>query len=344
MRKPALLVSAVAAVLVTSVATSWAASFFVDPRNGAGATCTVTAPCDTLDKALALAGSGDTINILSPGNFGPICLDANIAITGPSDNATITFSATAPGVMSGGSHPNCPGTATVAVQIAAGTGGTVKLKNLILNNGGGTNGAVKVDSAFNVSMTNTVLRGGSGAISQMMTVASSQGSQLQLFFNHCDIAFSGSGGGIAIAPSGATPMRVHFANSEVHNAVFGLQVNATGLTGSADIAVAIDSTEFFSFNNSSVSVTATGANQARVSVARSTVLNTGGAALKFNGGNAFGALYENVITGNSSGVNVIGGASVATFQNNQIFGNGNNCAVNGAPTACTSALISQAQN
>lgn len=343
MRKSVLLVSAVAAVLVTSVATSWAASFFVDPRTAPSAACTVTAPCDTLDKALALAGSGDTINILSPGNFGPICLDANIAITGPSDNATITFSATAPGVMSGGSHPNCPGTATVAVEIAA-PGDTIKLKNLILNNGGGTNGAVKVDSAFNVSMTNTVLRGGSGSINQMMSVASSQGSQLQLFFNHCDIAFSSTGGGIVIAPSGLTPMRVHFANSEVHNAKFGLQIDASGLTGSADIAIAIDSTEFFSFNNSSVSVSAGGANQARVSIARSTILNTGGAALKFNGASALGALYENVITGNSTGVNVVGGASVATFQNNQIFGNGNNCAVSGVPTACSSALVSQSQN
>jgi len=349
MRRLGLLVGSIAVMLVTGAAPSWASSWFVDPHAGSGTACTVTSPCASLNQALANSASGDTINILSPGNFGPIYLTGSISITGPDDDATISWSNTQPGCIGSLPGAGCNGgsNATVAVQVAAGaTTDIIKLKNLIISNGAGSNGAVQVDTAFGVSMSSVVLRGGTAAATapQMMNVTSSQGSQLQLFFNHCDIAFSANGGGVNIAPTGTTPMRVHFANSEVHNAKYGLAISTAGLSGSADIAVAIDATEFFSFNNSSVSVAATGANQARVSIARSTILNTGGAALKFNGSNAFGALYENVITGNQTGVNVVGGAPVATFSNNQIFGNGVNCAVAGVTTACSSALSAQSEN
>jgi hypothetical protein len=342
-----------AAVLTASVASAWAVppnnTAFVEPNGGfdSGTCGAVTAQCQTLNGALAVIGSGGVIYIQAGASFGPVYLTVPVSIIGPADQSVqITFTAaTLPGCV-GGAPGSCNGSAnaTVALEINAGTSDTVKLKNVTVNNGAGTNGAIKIDSAFNVSMTHTIVRGGSGSIAQMMLVAPATNTQFQLYLNQCDIAFSGTGGGIVIAPTGTTPVRAHFNNSELHNAVFGLQVNATGLSGSADIAIAIDNTEFFSFNNSSVAVTATGSNQARASLARSTVLNTGGAALKFTGANAFGALYENVITSNATGVNVVGGASVATFQNNQIFGNGINCAVGGASTACTTALSTQAQN
>jgi hypothetical protein len=95
----------------------------------------------------------------------------------------------------------------------------------------------------------------------------------------------------------------------------------------------------FSFNNSAISVVSSAsANGAAVSLTRSAIVNTGGARLKVNGTGAGGILYESAIVGNASGVNVLNGAGVFNYQNNEILFNGNNCEINGAPTACSSAL------
>ena len=86
---------------------------------------------------------------------------------------------------------------------------------------------------------------------------------------------------------------MNFNKSEVHNATFGLQANSTGLTGTANIQVLVDDTQFFSFNNSAIGVVSSAsANGAAVSLTRSAITNTGGAALKANGAGAGGILYE----------------------------------------------------
>ena len=51
---------------------------------------------------------------------------------------------------------------------------------------------------------------------------------------------------------------------------------------------------------------------------------------------------ESAIIGNATGVNVQNGAGVFSYQNNEIIFNGVNCAVNGGPTACSTALTSTA--
>jgi hypothetical protein len=124
--------------------------------------------------------------------------------------------------------------------------------------------------------------------------------------------------------------------------VYGLQINAASTTGS--LAGAFDSTQFFSFNNSAVSVLASGAGVAHIVFSRSTIVNTGGAALKVNGANALAEIYEDVFTGDGTGVNIVGGAQVIGFGNSAIFGNGSNCAVGGVPTACSTAITSQPMN
>jgi hypothetical protein len=178
-----------------------------------------------------------------------------------------------------------------------------------------------------------------------MLVDSSQGSQLQLYFNRVDAAFNSSGGAISITPSGNTPVSANINNSEIHNAAFGIQAVASSLTGGATIAMAIDDTQFFSFNNSAVNIAAPAPGDgASVSFVRSNIINTGGAALKINGAGASASLYETVITHNSAGVNLVNSGTGSSYQNNQISNNGTNCEVSGASTPCSTALASQSQD
>ena len=128
----------------------------------------------------------------------------------------------------------------------------------------------------------------------------------------------------------------------MHEAVFGLQANAGSLTGNANIQIIVDSTQFFSFNNSAISINAPSAsNTAQFLVLRTDIVNTGGAGIKLNGVGAELVIYETAILGNASGVNIVNGGTMATYQNNVIVGNGVECSVSSVNTPCSSALSPQ---
>jgi len=350
MRKLALFTGSLAIALAAGAGSSSAVPFnvvYVDAYAGFDdATCGAapqtpgtTAPCATLNQALQNSSPNGQIVVVRGNSFGPIYLTGPIAILGPADSSLEIFnSGAAPGCI-GAAPGTCAASTTAGVEIAAGTSDVIKLQNMTISGGPMGSAALKVDSAVGVALTGVKLRGGSSSsLTAMMQVASSQGSQLQLYLHNSDVGFSSVGGGITIAPTGNTPVRMNINNSEVHNALFGLQVVSTGLTGSASIQVLVDSTQFFSFNNSAISVASSNsANGAAVSLTRSAITNTGGAAFKANGAGAGGILYESAIIGNATGVSVVNGAGVFTYQNNQILFNGTNC----APAACSTVLTAQ---
>lgn len=355
MRKLALFIGSLAVTLAAGAGSSSALPFnvvYVDAYNGfdsatcggAGQTPGTTAPCATLNQALQNSSPGGQIIVVHGNAFGPIYLTGSIAIVGPADSSfEIVNSGAAPGCIAAAAG-TCAASTTAGVEIVAGTTDTIKLKDVIISGGSGGTNALKVHSAFGVALAGVKLRGGSSAsLTSMMLVDSSQGSQLQFYLHNSDVAFSAVGGAIVLTPTGATPVRMNFNKSEVHNATFGLQAISTGLTGTANIQVLVDDTQFFSFNNSAISVASSAsANGAAVSLTRSAITNTGGAAFKANGAGAGGVLYESAIIGNATGVNVVNGAGVFSYQNNEIIFNGVNCAVNGASTACSTALTSTA--
>jgi Pro-kumamolisin, activation domain/Divergent InlB B-repeat domain len=312
---------------------------YVNPELGTDiGACPQTAPCQTLNYALSQAASGSVIEIEAGGVFGPIYISQPITINGPADGSTsIAWSSTQPGCVGAGVGTcNGGGNANYAVEIAAGTTNNpiIALSNILIDNGSGTNGAVHVASAFNVSFKDVVLRGGSGAIAQIMLVDSSQGSQLQLYFSNCDIGFSASGGGLLVAPVSTTPVNAQFQGGEVHNGLFGLTFDASGLTAGTKIQAEVDNSKMFSFNNSAVTAKAASGGSVKALLSRSTIENTGSSAFSVNGGNAVGLLFRDTITANQVGVAASNGGTVYSFGNNDIFGNSTN--VSGSLTAAPS--------
>jgi hypothetical protein len=353
MRKLAWFTGSLAIALAAGAGSSSALPFnvvFVDAYQGFdSATCGAapqspgaTAPCATLNQALQNSVAGGSIVVVHGNAFGPIYLTGSIAISGPPDNSLqIVNSGAAPGCI-GAAPGTCAATTTAGIEINAASTDQIKLKNLIASAGPSGSAAILIDAAGGVSMTGVVGRGGSSTgTGAIVTVTPSTGT-LQLYIHNCDIAFSKTMGGILVQPTGSANASVEFSGGELHHAVFGLAINALSTTGS--IAGAFDSTQFFSFNNSAVSVAATGTGLAHVVFSRSTIVNTGGAALKVNGANAQAEIYEDVFTGDGSGVNVVGGAQVVGFGNSMIFGNGTNCLIGGVAAACSSAITAQSMN
>jgi hypothetical protein len=353
MRKLELFTGSLAIALAAGAGSSSALPFnvvFVDAYQGFdSATCGAapqspgtTAPCATLNQALQNSVAGGSIVVVHGNAFGPIYLTGSIAISGPPDNSLqIVNSGAAPGCI-GAAPGTCAATTTAGIEINAALTDQIKLKNLIASAGSSGSAAILIDAAGGVSMTGVVGRGGSSTGTGAIVTATPSAGTLQLYIHNCDIAFSKTMGGILLQPTGSANASVEFSGGELHHAVYGLQINAASTTGS--LAGAFDSTQFFSFNNSAVSVLANSTGLAHVVFSRSTIVNTGGAALKVNGANAQAEIYEDVFTGDGSGVNVVGGAQVVGFGNSAIFGNGVNCLVGGAPTACSTAITAQPMN
>ena len=353
MRNLVLLLGTVAVAVTTGAASSWAVpfnSFYVDAESGTdSATCggpslavVSTGPCATLNQALQNATAGSNIIVTKGGAFGPIFLGAAISIAGPEDKSLqIINSGAAPGCI-GGAPGTCAVGTPAAIEINAALTDQIKLKSLLASAGSSGSEAILIESAAGVTMTGVAGRGGSSTgTGGIVTVTPSTGS-LQLYIHNCDIAFSKTMGAVLLQPSGSANASIEFSGGEIHHAVYGLQILATSTTGS--LAGAFDSTQFFSFNNSAVSVLANSTGLAHIVFSRSTIVNTGGAALKVNGANALAEIYEDVFTGDGSGVNVVGGAQVVGFGNSAIYGNGTNCLVGGVPTACSTAIAAQPMN
>ena len=318
--------------------------FYVDGASGvdSGSCGASTSPCLTLNVALQNASAGNTIEVVRGGAFGPIYLTGAIAIAGPADKSLFIVNSGAPPGCIGAAPGTCAPSTTAGVQINAGATDQIKLKDMVVSAGSAGTAAIQIDSAQGVTMTGVTGRGGTSSSLGAIVTATPATNNLALFIHNCDIAFSAFGGGVLLQPSGSVGAAVEFSGGEIHHATFGLQINANSTTGG--LAGAFDTTQFFAFNNSAVSVAATASGAAHIVFSRSTIVNTGGAALKVNGANASAEIFEDVFTGDGTGINLVGGAHANGFGNSMIFGNGVNCAVGGVPTACSAAITAQSMN
>src|ERR1051325_6609876 len=299
MRKIRLLIALATLGCASAVAPSFAQApnnvAYVDPKGGTDSgTCGgQTTQCLTLNQALANLSAGGVVYIQSGGVFPPVYLTTSVSINGPEANsASILWSATAPGCV-GGAPGSCGlATANYAVEIAATSSNSVKLSHLAVNNGAGTNGAMKVGNAGSVRLNGMVLRGGTGTISQILLVAPSTGTNFNMVISGGDIGYSSSGGGVLMQPSGATPVAFFMHNSEVNNAKFGVKLDATLMTAGTISNAAIDASHLSSFSGAAFTALATSGGSSHTLMSRSTILNAGAGAVNANGANAIALLYQ----------------------------------------------------
>jgi len=324
---------------------------FVHPTSGVdvGGCGPVGSPCKTLNQALQGVCPGGTVVIVAPGAFGPIYLTQPVTIVGLADRSvSINWSSTAPGCVAFFSPGNCGlAIANYAVEIAGSPGDIYRFENIVIDAAGSPNGAVKVGNAFNVSMTGVVIRGGTGAIPQMMLVAPSTGTQFQLFMSHCDVGFSTTGGGVLVQPASATTAAdLQIAESEFHNAKFGVKLSVTATSGA--VQGSIDSSKFYAMNGSGIAAANAGqinnGQFVAVALSRNNVVNSGAQGVQINGNGATFFLYHNTIANNAVGVNIQNSGVGFTTGTNLIHQNGNNCVLDGTAAVCSTVLGSMPQD
>jgi hypothetical protein len=262
--------------------------------------CSLTAPCVTFAAALALTAAGGEIDVLDPGDFGPITITKAITVDG-----------------GGGQVSSALVAGTSGIIVSAGPNDVVTLRNLRINGTVGTgsgglsgilfnSGAALVVEHFDVF----------DFVNDGIAITPSTNSKVTLADGHItNTATAAGNAAVLVAPTAnvsVTINRVYMENQI--NGVFAsgggtgiihVQVRDCVITSSGNTGIAVAGT--------SAAVTADVINSAI-----SYSINTGAAVA---GSAATLKLGGNTITNNVTGVASAGG-TLLSFKSNQITDNG----------------------
>jgi hypothetical protein len=256
--------------------------------------------------AAAMAGTlpGGEIDVLDPGDFGPLIITRAISIY----NVALGVG----GIV--------PGPATSGIVINAGVKDVVNLRGLIFDGAtaSGTSGIV-FNSGAGLNMENCVIQGFSGpGIAFLPGV----GSASTAHFSTQNTQVYNNAVGVLIKPTGgiATDVALHGITIDNNNGG-GLRADGTGGSGAVSVAV---SDSWVSFNVDNGLTAVSGQGNVTIDVMRVVVKSNGLSGIQSNqssGGTASVTVGSAMISGNNVGISAIGGASLLSYSDNQVTGN-----------------------
>jgi hypothetical protein len=266
--------------------------------------CTRSSPCLTFAAALAQTTAGGEIDVLDPGDFGPVTITKAISIYGDA--------------ISGGGILTASGTSSIVIN--AGANDAVNLRDLILDGVGasGTSGVV-FSSGGRLHIQHCVIQGFS---TTGITLSPGTGSASTANVAIQDTAIINNSAGIVVKPSGGIAAEVSLTGVKIdNNTGGGLRVDGTAGTGAINLAIADSSV---SFNASNGINAVSGPGNVTVDIARTVVAANALAGIQANqskGGIVNVTVGRSVIYDNNVSFEALGGASLLTYSNNQVTGN-----------------------
>ena len=275
--------------------------------------CTRMSPCLTFAAALAQTNAGGEIDVLDPGDFGPVTITKAISIDGVSVAGTI------------------PSPGTSGIVVSAGASDLINLRGLIFEgvNASGTSGVVFLSGA-RLHIENCVFL---GFTASGMTFSPGTGSAFTTQLIVQDTTIRNNATGLLIRPTGgiaanAVLRRLHIDN----NTGEGLRVDGTAASGAINVTLA-DSTASLNAGNGIDAVSGPG--NATVDVMRVVAASNGSAGIQSNqssGGTASVTVGSSVLYGNYVAAQTAGGAGLLSYSNNQVIGNVTNGSFTGGAT------------
>lgn len=273
--------------------------------------CSRTAPCKTFAGAISKTAAGGEINCLDPGGFGALTITKSISLICDNTQSGVLVAATNAFIVN----------STTAVVTISG----FDFEGLGQTGVAGVNGIYILDAAA-VHIRNSRIRGfrnGYGINFQP------QNSDSQLFVDNVTISESGgsatptASGGINISPAAGRIGNATITNSQiVNNTNVGIRIDTSGIVGSA-ISATID---HVTLSNNGVGILAkapNGTGTAKVMLTNSVVALNTGQGLIVNGtpASANARVGGTTITGNGTGLLVLGTAQALSYGDNRLDGN-----------------------
>jgi hypothetical protein len=258
----------------------------------------------TFTAALTQTTAGGEIDVLDPGDFGPVTITKAVSIYGDA--------------ISGGGILTASGTS--GIVISAGANDAVNLRDLIFDGAGasGSSGIV-FNSGGRLHIQNCVIQGFS---TTGITLSPGTGSASTANIAIQETAIINNAAGIVVKPSGGIAAEVSLNGVNIdNNAGGGLRVDGTAGTGGINLAIADSSV---SFNASNGINAVSGPGNVTVDIMRAVVAANALSGIQANqskGGIASVTVGRSVIYGNTNALEALGGASVLTYSNNHVTGN-----------------------
>ena len=247
---------------------------------------------------------GGEIDVLDPGDFGPLTITRAISIYNDAFGVGGTI----------------PGPATSGIIINAGIKDIVNLRGLFLDGAtaSGTS-AVVFNSGAALNIENCVIQGFSGSgIELLPGVGSASTARISVH----DTSILNNGSGVLIKPTGGIAAAAAFQGVTINNNLGGgLRVDGTGGSGAVNVAIADSSV---SFNASNGFNAVSGPGNVTLDIMRVIVQSNGSSGIQSTGSTASVTVGRSMIRGNVVGVTAIGGANLLSYSNNQVTGNNSN--------------------
>jgi hypothetical protein len=269
--------------------------------------CTRVSPCLTFAAALAQTPAGGEIDVLDPGDFGPMTINKSVSIYGDASGVA-------------GAIPS-PGTS--GIVISAGSSDVINLHGLVFDgvNASGPSGVVFTSGA-RLNINQCVFQ---GFTTSGITLSPGTGSAATTLMAVQNTTILNNATGILIQPTGGITANVRLRRLHIdNNSGDGLRVDGTGGSGAINAAIA-DSSANFNAGNGIDAVSGPG--NATVDVVRVVAAGNGSAGIQSNqtgGGAASVTVGSSLLRGNAIGIQATGGASLFSYGNNHVTGNASN--------------------
>ncbi|MDP5280657.1 hypothetical protein Q9Q95_17155 [Sphingomonas sp. DG1-23] len=269
--------------------------------------CSRTAPCKTFAGAISKTAAGGEIDCLDPGGFGTLTITKSITV-----DCTGTFGSV---LNSGGIN------GFVINDSATGTPNTIDviLRGLSIDGAGTTPGlnGIRFISGRSLFLQDVFIQNqnsGSG-------ISFQPGGTAELHANN--VSITDGNNGILIQPTGASGVaKVVLQNVRAeNNAGMGISVNTTGNTAVGGVTVTVDGGSY-SGNGTGISFVAPGGTtSAAMMLLNAAVSNNSVVGLTSSGPGASVRVGNTTVTGNTQGVSVLAGSTIASYGNNRNIGN-----------------------
>jgi hypothetical protein len=313
---PSLLLPAVLVLgLLSGPAQAQLARTFVSAARGNDASdCNRLTPCRTFQRAHDNTLANGEITVLDPGGYGSVTITKALSITNDGVGE-------AGALVSGG---------FTGISVAAGADDAVSLRGLTVKGiGFGGGNGIAFNSGKSLTVENCVIRnlsGNSFSFGLGFGLSFRPNASSALVVSNTLVA-DNTASGLVVEPSAAASVRAVFNGVELYgNGGSGLVLNGGFTTGSVQ-GTAVGSVAAGNRGNGFAAQSEGGAT--KLMVMRSVAANNGGAGLlAFS--NATARIGLSTLTGNATSWQANGGATVRSYGNNRIDGNGD---ANPAPPA-----------
>ena len=267
--------------------------------------CSVTMPCQTFARAIAVTTAGGEIDCLDPGGFGTLTITQSVSIVCLGAEAGVLASGT------NGITINAPGI-------------VVYLQGIDFEGFGSGLSGISFLNGASLVVKNSTFR---GFITQGITFAPSGSGTSYLSVDHTIVTNQTvpNAGGILIAPTGGSVASALITDSHLDGNLYGLRVQDNGT------ATVTGSSTSNNTNNGFLAVSSSAA--AIINFANGVSANNGINGIATSGANALITIVNTGIYNNKTGINTGAGGTVTSFSpaTNSSANNGTAGAPNGSP-------------